>query len=185
MSMKLHVPEKIIFDATLITLKGWLIIIVPASESRKMPSRGQVSVAVSMNGHKFNTVLEPDGRGSHWLRVTDEIQQLIGAVTGDSVSVAIATRAVWPEPSIPKDVTRAIEIAPQKVQDTWDDITPMARWEWTRWINATNNDKTRAVRIEKTISKLNGSHRRPCCFNLAACTEPHLSKAGRLIEPAE
>jgi hypothetical protein len=26
--------------------------------------------------------------------------------------------------------------------------------------------------------------RRPCCFNLAACTDPNLSKSGRLIEPA-
>jgi hypothetical protein len=26
--------------------------------------------------------------------------------------------------------------------------------------------------------------RRPCYFNLAACTDPYLSRNGRLIEPA-
>jgi hypothetical protein len=26
--------------------------------------------------------------------------------------------------------------------------------------------------------------RRPCCFNLAACTDPNLSKNSRLIESA-
>jgi hypothetical protein len=25
--------------------------------------------------------------------------------------------------------------------------------------------------------------RRPCCFNLAACTDPDLSKNGKLINP--
>ena len=40
------------------------------------------------------------------------------------------------------------------------------------------------TRIEKTISKLDGEHRRPCCFNLAACTDPELSRSGKLIDPA-
>jgi hypothetical protein len=61
----------------------------------------------------------------------------------------------------------------------------MARWEWVRWIGATTSTDTRAIRIEKTVSKLNGKHRRPCCFNLAACTDMELSKSGRLIERAD
>jgi hypothetical protein len=61
----------------------------------------------------------------------------------------------------------------------------MARWEWIRWVNETRNMETRALRIEKTISKLNGKHRRPCCFNLAACTDPELSRGGRLMDPAQ
>ena len=51
------------------------------------------------------------------------------------------------------------------------------------WVNETRNRDTRKVRIEKTISKLNGEHRRPCCFNLAACTDPELSRSGKLVEP--
>jgi len=58
----------------------------------------------------------------------------------------------------------------------------MARWEWIRWMNATLSQETRKIRVEKTIGKLNGKHRRPCCFNLAACTEPYLMKSGRLME---
>ena len=27
--------------------------------------------------------------------------------------------------------------------------------------------------------------RRPCCFNLSACTDPDLSKNGRLLEPGD
>ncbi|MCA9582754.1 MAG: YdeI/OmpD-associated family protein, partial [Myxococcales bacterium] len=70
--------------------------------------------------------------------------------------------------------------APQKVRDLWKTITPMARWEWVRWVNATKNPNTRARRVEVSISKLGQGKRRPCCFNLASCTDPELSKGGKL-----
>ena len=47
----------------------------------------------------------------------------------------------------------------------------------------TASAKTRASRVEKTVAKLDGEHRRPCCFNLAACTDPEVSRSGRLIGP--
>lgn len=83
---------------------------------------------------------------------------------------------------VPTDLADALRLAPEEVRDKWQDITPMARWEWVRWIDATRNQETRAIRIDKTVSKLQGSHRRPCCFDLAACTEPYLMKAGQLME---
>ena len=57
----------------------------------------------------------------------------------------------------------------------------MARWEWVRWVNATKNPETRQRRVEVSISKLGSGKRRPCCFNLAACTDPHLSRSGKLV----
>ena len=175
-------PVTIRFETTLYTLKGWVILPVPKDESAKLPSRGQVSVTGTVNGHEFRTVLEPDGRWGHWMRVSDELQKATGVRSGDTVAVEMTTSKVWPEPNVPKDLANALKTAPQKVKDKWQDITPMARWEWVRWIKATLSQETRAVRIEKTISKLDGKHRRPCCFNLAACTEPHLMKSGQLIE---
>lgn len=170
------------FKATLYMLKDWTILPVPKDESVKLPSRGQISVTGTINGHEFKTVLEPDGRWSHWMRVSDELQKLAGVKSGDAVSVEITTSKDWPEPTVPKDLADALKVAPQKVKDKWKDITPMARWEWIRWMNATLSQETRAIRLEKTISKLNGKHRRPCCFNLAACTEPYLMKSSRLME---
>lgn len=176
-------PVTISFKTTLYTLKDWLILPVPKTEGAKLPSRGQVNVTGAINGQAFQAVLEPDGRGSHWLRVTDELQKAAGAKSGDSVTIQLTTSNTWPEPTVPKDLADALKTAPQKVKDKWRDITPMARWEWIRWMNATLSQETRKVRIEKTISKLNGKHRRPCCFNLAACTEPYLAKNAQLIEP--
>lgn len=63
----------------------------------------------------------------------------------------------------------------------WVKITPMARWDWLRWIRSTNNPETRSRRIEVALSKLRGGERRPCCFNRYQCTEPEVSKNGMLV----
>ena len=91
----------------------------------------------------------------------------------------------WPEPNVPPDLQAALAKAPQRIQDVWKDITPMARWEWVRWVNATANPETRTRRVEVSISKMNSGKRRPCCFDLSACTDPQLARNGRLREPAK
>jgi hypothetical protein len=50
-----------------------------------------------------------------------------------------------------------------------------------RWVNATANPTTRQRRVEVSISKLDSGKRRPCCFDLSACTDPRVSKSGKLI----
>lgn len=177
-----NTPVTISFEATLYTLKDWTILPVPKDESVKLPSRGQINVVGTINGHEFRTVLEPDGRWSHWVRIPDELQKAAGVKSGDAVKVVLTTNKDWPEPILPEDFAKALKTAPQKVKMKWQDITPMARWEWIRWVNSTGSMDTRAIRIEKSISKLNGKHRRPCCFNLAACTEPYVAKNSQLIE---
>jgi hypothetical protein len=59
----------------------------------------------------------------------------------------------------------------------------MARWEWIRWIGATNNTETRQRRIEVALSKLSHGERRPCCFNRSMCCIPEVSQNGALLEP--
>lgn len=170
------------FTSPLYILKRWTILRIPEKESLKLPSRGQVAVTGTINGHEFKTVLEPDGYWGHWMKVDAKLQKLAGISAGDKATLVLTPTKDWPEPHVPDDLARALETAPEKVKHKWQDITPMARWEWIRWVNATSSVDTRAIRIEKSISKLNGSHRRPCCFNLAACTDPYLAKSGRLMD---
>ncbi len=59
---------RIRFDATLSTIDQWTIVRLPEKASAKLPSRGQVAVQGTINGHEFKTVLEPDGSGGHWMR---------------------------------------------------------------------------------------------------------------------
>jgi hypothetical protein len=169
------------FDVTLHTIDKCTILRLPEEASEKLPSRGQVAVQGTINGHEFQTVLEPDGWSGHWMRVDETLQQTAGISAGDTATLEIDSTKNWPEPPVPQDLETALAAAPQKIQDLWKDITPMARWEWVRWVNATKSPDTRKRRVEVTISKMNSGKRRPCCFDLAACTDPNLSKNGRLL----
>jgi hypothetical protein len=169
------------FDATLAKIDKWTIVRLPQKASGKLPSRGQVAVEGTINGHGFKTVLEPDGAAGHWIRVDGKLQRAAALSAGDSATIDIEPVKEWPEPSVPQDLKAALAAAPQKIQDLWTEITPMARWEWVRWVNATQNADTRKRRVEVTISKMKSGKRRPCCFNLAACTDPNVSKSGKLI----
>lgn len=168
------------FAADVRTIDTSTIVRLPADASRRLPSRGQVAVRGSINGHEFQTVLEPDGLKGHWIKLDRELRQAAEISDGDRVEVTIEPTRDWPEPAVPPDLAAALSAAPQRIRDVWNDITPMARWEWVRWVNATANSATRQRRVDVTISKIDNGKRRPCCFDLSACTDPELSKNGKL-----
>ena len=171
------------FEATLHTIDKWTIVRLPEKASEKLPSRGQVAVQGTIDGHEFQTVLEPDGCSGHWMRIDEKLQRTAAISAGDTATLEIEPARDWPEPDVPQDLETALVTAPQKIQDLWSNITPMARWEWVRWVNATKNPDTRRRRVEVSISKMDSGKRRPCCFNLAACTNPDVSRNGKLLEP--
>lgn len=174
-------PTAVRFDAKAETIGNATIVRLPEKASRRLPSRGQVAVQGTVNGHAFRTVLEPDGDYGHWLRLDGKLGKTAALRAGDTATLEVEPVKDWPEPSVPQDLQSALAAAPQTIQEMWKDITPMARWEWVRWVNATLNPDTRRRRVEVTISKMQNGKRRPCCFNLAACTDPNVSKNGRLI----
>jgi hypothetical protein len=173
------------FDARLSTIGTSTVARLPDTASKDLPSRGQVAVHGTINGVAFQAVLEPDGDSGHWMRVDDALQHAAGISADDTATVDIEVTKDWPEPSVPRDLATALAAAPQKIQNLWNEITPMARWEWVRWVNATKNPDTRTRRVGVSISKMNSGKRRPCCFNLSACTDPDLAKNGRLLEPGD
>jgi hypothetical protein len=180
-SQRTTVPA-IRFDATLHTIEKSTILRLPDKASVKLPSRGQVAVKGRINGHDFQTVVEPDGNMGHWIKIDGKLQRAAALGAGATATLELEPLKDWPEPNVPKDLEAALSAAPPKIREMWKDITPMARWEWVRWVNATSNPDTRKRRVEVSISKMKSGKRRPCCFNLAACTDPNLSKSGRLIE---
>ena len=173
------------FDAMLSAIGTSAVLRLPETASKDLPSRGQVAVRGTINGAGFQMVLEPDGNFGHWMRVDDTLQHAAGISAGDTAALGIEVTRDWPEPGVPQDLAAALAAAPQKIQNLWNEITPMARWEWVRWVNATKNPDTRRRRVEVSISKMKSGKRRPCCFNLSACTDPDLSKNGRFLEPAD
>ena len=171
----------ICFDAQVQRTGGSTIVRLPDEASAKLPSRGQVAVEGIVNGNVFQAVLEPDGRRGHWLKVDEKLRQALAVGDGDTMAITVEPAEDWPEPDVPGDLQSALADAPDIV-DVWSGITPMARWEWVRWINATKNPQTRERRVEVGISKLRSGKRRPCCFDLASCTDPDLSKNGVLAD---
>ena len=166
------------FEATLYTIDGSTILRLPEEASSQLPSRGQVAVQATVNGHAFQTVVEPDGESGHWMRIDAKQQRAAAIRAGDTAAVELVPLNDWPEPKVPQDLRTALDAAPDKIQELWKDITPMARWGWVRWVNATRNPGTRQRRVEVSIAKMQSGKRRPCCFNLAACTDRAFRRTG-------
>ena len=167
--------ETIEFTAQVEQLGDRLILRFPDAASAALPSRGQVAARVGIDGKTRDAVIEPDGRRGHWLPADDD-----GFPGGTTVGVVVEPTKDWPEPDVPDDFATALRAAPDTA-GLWNAITPMARWEWVRWINATANAQTRSRRIEVAIDKLRAGKRRPCCFDLSSCTDPELARSGKLI----
>jgi hypothetical protein len=170
------------FETTPHTIGDWIILRLPENASAKLPSRGMTLVEGTINGFHARIVLEPDGKGSHWFRVDSVLRKVAGIDADRAVQIAIEPSKEWPEPDIPTDLNKALQSDPE-ASALWMKITPMARWDWLRWIRSTNNQETRSHRIEVAMSKLRSGERRPCCFNRNQCTEPEVSKSGILIDP--
>lgn len=176
------------FEAKLFKINSWTILRLPEDASAKLPSRGMVMVSGTINGVSFKALLEPDGRygpglqPSHWFRVDEKLLDDARAAAGDTVQVSLQPTKEWIEPDVPDDLKKALSTS-SKAQDLWKDITPMARWDWIRWIRAVKTPETRQKHIDVMLNKLNKGMRRPCCFNRNLCSEPYVSHNWVLVEP--
>ncbi len=167
--------EHATFEATLFQLDptenigSGILLALPRDVSTTLPTRGMALISGTINGAPFQAVLEPDGRGSHWFKVSEALRAAAKADVGDTVTLEIAPTRDWPEPKVPQDVQQALAASPE-AEALWKDITPLARWDWIRWIGATRNPPTRRRRVDVAIDKLTAGKRRPCCFDRSQCT---------------
>jgi hypothetical protein len=143
---------------------AWAFIVLPASASEKLPTRSMVSVEGTLDSHPFKAALEPDGQGSHWLKVTKALREAAGAEVGDTVTLEISPVEKEPEPKVPPDLRDALKANPA-AKATWSDITPVARRDWIAWITSGKKAETRDKRIDVACDKLASGSRRACCFD--------------------
>jgi len=154
---------------------SWTFLKLPTDASARLPSRGMTSVEGTLNGSAFRATLEPDGQGSHWLKVDRKLRECAAAEVGDIVTIEIAPVTVEPEPEVPDDLRIALAAAPSRASATWSDITPVARRDWIHWITSGKRAETRVKRIGVAISKLSAGDRRPCCFDRSGMYSKSLS----------
>jgi hypothetical protein len=177
----------ITFETKLFKIKEWIILRLPEDVSSELPSRGMIMVSGKLNNVSFKTLLEPDGRygqglkPSHWFKPDKKLLEDANAKNGDIVRVSLEPTKEWVEPEVPIDLKKALETS-QKAENLWKDITPLARWDWVRWIRAVKTPETRQKHIEVALSKLNKGMRRPCCFNRNLCSDPEVSHNWTLLK---
>lgn len=177
----------ITFQTKLFTINSWTILRLPEEASAKLPSRGMIMVKGTLNGIPFKTLLEPDGRygkgikPSHWFSPSKKLLEDAHAVVGDTVQVELEPTKEWIEPEIPQDVKNALKSSP-KAEALWQDITPLAHWDWIRWVRAVKTPETRQKHLVVMLDKLNKGMRRPCCFNRNMCSEPAVSHNWALLD---
>ena len=159
---KIHFTAKLLRPETAAKNESWLFLILPKSASAKLPSRGMEAVEGTLNGVRFQAMLEPDGEKSHWLKVDRKLREAAGAKAGDVVTVELAP--VEKEAKIPADLWKALAAAP-KARALWSDITPIARKDWIHWIMSSKQPETRARRVRNACAMLAGGKRRVCCFD--------------------
>ena len=182
--------SEIRFETKLFKIKDWTILRLPESASVQLPSRGMTMVKGTINNVPFKTLLEPDGRygpgkkPSHWFAPSKKLLDDARTAAGDTVQVSITPTKEWIEPEVPEDVKKALATS-SKAESLWKDITPMARWDWIRWVRAVKTPETRQKHIEVMLDKLNKGMRRPCCFNRSLCSEPYVSNNWILLEPPQ
>src|SRR6266480_7162596 len=142
---------------------GSWTLTLPKNASAKLPSRGMTMVEGVINSLPFRAALEPNGKGSHWLRLNQAMHDAAGADAGDTVKVEITRAEEEPETRVPMDLRKALAAAPP-AQASWADITPMARRDWIFSITSAKQPETRRRRIEKACDMLASGKRRLCCF---------------------
>lgn len=143
---------------------SWAFVVLPKSASEKLPRRGRTTVEGTINGHRFQATLEPDGQLSHWLQVPKGLQEVAGADVGDIVTLEIRPVEKEPEPDIPADFQEAL-MACAKARGIWDDTTTIARLDWVHWITSAKQSKTRVKRIGDACDMLASGKKRVCCFD--------------------
>jgi Bacteriocin-protection, YdeI or OmpD-Associated/Domain of unknown function (DUF1905) len=161
---KIRVKAKLLRPAASGSGGSWSFIVLPKAASAKLRTRNAMTVEGTINGAAFCAVLEPDGEGSHWLKVNEKMRKSAAADVGDFVALEMMRAARELEPSVPTDLRKALAAAPG-ARALWGQITPTARRDWIHWITSAKRPETRARRIENACAMLAGGKRRVCCFD--------------------
>lgn len=153
---------------------SWTFLVLPAAASEKLASRGQVAVEGTLEGVAFTAMLDPDGQGSHWLKVPRALGREANARPGDTVQVSIAPSDKVPEPRLPPKLREAFS-NDAAAKAAWASLTARQRHDWILWITSAKREETRLKRIASACDMLGTGKRRVCCFDRSGIYSQSLS----------
>lgn len=142
----------------------WSFVLLPGAASAKLPTRAMTTVEGTLGGAPFKSTLEPDGNGSHWLKVPKALREAAGVEPGDTVAIEIAPSDEQLEPGVPADLRKALASNPA-ARATWDATTTVARRDWIAWMTSGKKAETRVKRLHAALDMLGNGKKRVCCFD--------------------
>ena len=142
----------------------WTFVVLPKAASAKLPTRAMTTVEGTLGGAAFKATLEPDGQGSHWLKVPKSLREAAGAEAGETVALEIAPAAEQLESPVPADLRKALASHPA-ARATWDATTTVARRDWIAWMTSGKQTATRDKRLTAMMDMLEHGKKRVCCFD--------------------
>lgn len=143
---------------------SWTFLVLPKAASTKLPTRAMTSVEGTLGDAPFEATLEPDGAGSHWLKVPKQLREAAGVDVGETVAVSMAPMETQLEPDVPADLRAALK-ANAAAKATWDATTTVARRDWVAWMTSGKKAETRTKRLGAMMDMLEHGKKRVCCFD--------------------
>ena len=142
----------------------WSFLVLPGAASARLPTRAMTTVEGTLGNAPFKATLEPDGKGSHWLKVPRALREAAGVEPGDTVALGIAPSDKQLEPAVPADLRKALAANPA-ARATWDATTTVARRDWVAWMTSGKKAETRGKRLAGAMDMLEHGKKRVCCFD--------------------
>jgi len=64
---------------------------------------------------------------------------------------------------VPSDLRKML-VSSSKIQNAWNNLTPLGRNEWICWVTSVKKPKTREAHIVRLVADITKGKRRPCCW---------------------
>lgn len=125
----------------------------PVAASKKLPSRGRVSVRGTMNGFPFRISAFPTGDGTHQIAVNKTLQAGAKAAPGERVHVVIEADAGKPVVRVPADLKAAIA-ASAKARENFGRLSFSHRKGYVDWVTEAKKPETRERRVREAVKRL-------------------------------
>lgn len=153
-----------------------LALELPVDVSDKLHGMDKVEGVV--NDRAFRTAVEQSD-GAYWLPVSKAMLRNAAAEKGDEIEIAIL--GPEPDPIPASDLQRELDASPEATEN-WEELTTLAKRDWLRWIDDTNNQGTRARRIVRAIEQLSEGKRRACCVNVNGFMMCRIQEDGKQLK---
>ncbi|MBI2678954.1 MAG: DUF1905 domain-containing protein [Candidatus Koribacter versatilis] len=131
---------------------AWCFVRVPDSAAR-FGIRAQFPIVGTINGHKFRSCLQPDGKGNHCLMVNKVMQQGGGFKPGDTVLLDVKVDKSPRVVALPPVVRKALR-TDKKAKAFFDRLAPSHKKQYVEWVAGAKQAETRARRAAKMVAML-------------------------------